>query len=126
MKNLLKLEEAGLFLLCLVLYSRLHFAWWVYAALLLAPDIGMLGYLVNNRVGAFTYNLFHHRGLAALLYVVGYLYDIPGLALAGIILLAHSSMDRIFGYGLKYPDHFKHTHLGWLAGSPEKGRLVED
>ncbi|WP_206365138.1 DUF4260 family protein [Sphingobacterium corticibacterium] len=23
-------------------------------------------------------------------------------------------MDRIFGYGLKYLDDFKHTHLGWI------------
>lgn len=31
--------------------------------------------------------------------------------LAGVILFAHASMDRIFGYGLKYADDFKHTHL---------------
>jgi hypothetical protein len=26
-------------------------------------------------------------------------------------------MDRIFGYGLKYPDAFQHTHLGWIGGA---------
>ena len=25
-------------------------------------------------------------------------------------------MDRMFGYGLKYDDAFKHTHLGWIGG----------
>ena len=34
--------------------------------------------------------------------------------LAGIILFGHSSFDRILGYGLKYTDSFKNTHLGSL------------
>jgi hypothetical protein len=30
-------------------------------------------------------------------------------------LLGHSSFDRVLGYGLKYDDDFKHTHLGWIG-----------
>jgi hypothetical protein len=35
--------------------------------------------------------------------------------LAGIILFAHSSMDRLFGYGLKYFTGFSDTHLGKIG-----------
>ena len=42
--------------------------------------------------------------------------DVVALQVAGIILFTHSNMDRILGYGLKYPDDFKHTHLGWIGG----------
>jgi hypothetical protein len=41
---------------------------------------------------------------------------LPVMQLAGVILFGHSSMDRIFGYGLKYSDSFQHTHLGMLVG----------
>ena len=30
-------------------------------------------------------------------------------------LIYNIGMDRILGYGLKYDDHFKHTHLGDFA-----------
>lgn len=30
-------------------------------------------------------------------------------------MLAHSSLDRVLGYGLKYPDSFSHTHLGRIG-----------
>jgi len=31
------------------------------------------------------------------------------------VLYGHSSFDRLCGYGLKYVDDFKHTHLGWIG-----------
>jgi hypothetical protein len=58
------------------------------------------------------YNLAHHKGLALLVYLLGIGVASPVWQLAGIILFGHASMDRIFGYGLKYPDCFQHTHLG--------------
>lgn len=115
MKNTLRLEELAMFALALYLNSFLPFAGWVFWALLLAPDLSMLGYLVNTRVGAITYNLIHHKALAIALYIAGYFLTIHELTLAGVVLLAHSSMDRVFGYGLKYADDFKHTHLGWIG-----------
>jgi hypothetical protein len=115
MKNLLKGENLGLFLLSLLLFSQLHFAWWVYPVLILAPDLGAIGYLRSPRVGSFTYNLTHHKGLASLLYIAGMLYSVDGLALAGVIMIGHSSIDRVFGYGLKFSDSFQHTHLGWIG-----------
>ena len=37
------------------------------------------------------------------------------LEIAGIILLAHSAFDRMLGYGLKYSDSFKNSHLGKIG-----------
>lgn len=114
MKNSIKLEELAMFLFSILLFSQLDYAWWVYLVFILTPDIGMIGYAVNTRLGAMTYNLFHHKAIAILIGTLGWYLVVPGLQLAGIILFGHASMDRIFGYGLRYPDHFKNTHLGKL------------
>jgi len=117
MKNLLKLEELSLLGLSLFLFSGLDYSWWLYALLFFAPDLSMVGYLANPRVGSWTYNLIHHKGLAVALYVLGYLTTNPMLQFVGTLLLGHSSFDRVFGYGLKYPDAFKNTHLGVIGKS---------
>ncbi|WP_242117044.1 DUF4260 domain-containing protein [Aestuariivivens sediminicola] len=117
MKAALKIEELFMFLLGVILFGQLDFNWWWFLVLLLAPDIGMLGYLFNPKTGAITYNLLHHKGLAIGLYVIGIYLQNQGLQLAGIMLFAHASLDRIFGYGLKYFSDFKHTHLGNLGNS---------
>lgn len=115
MKNLIKLEELLLFGLALFLFSELDYGWGLYALLFLAPDLSMLGYLGGPRVGAWTYNLIHHKGLAVAAYVLGYLLATPWLMFAGTILLGHSSLDRVFGYGLKHEDAFQNTHLGRIG-----------
>lgn len=117
MKKLLKLEEAGQFILAIVLFSRLDYSWWIFPVLLLLPDLSMIGYLFNTRTGAMMYNIFHHKLLAILILSAGYWLHNQPLILTGIILFGHSAMDRIFGYGLKYSDDFKHTHLGWIGKS---------
>ena len=88
----------------------------------MAPDLSALGYLINPRVGSWTYNLVHHKGLAVALYVWGYLAGNPMLMFAGTLLLGHSSLDRAVGFGLKYPDTFKHTHMDLFGNSP--GRVA--
>lgn len=115
MKNLLKLEEVGQFLLSIALFSQLDYSWWYFPACLLLPDFSMIGYLFGFRTGAFIYNFFHHKLIAIAVIVIGYWYHNSVLVLIGIILLAHSSMDRILGYGLKYNDSFKNTHLGQIG-----------
>ena len=87
-------------------------SWWVYFILVLGPDIGMLGYLINKKAGAVSYNLFHHKGIAIAVYAAGIYFHSELIQISGIILFGHSSMDRMFGYGLKYFTGFKHTHLG--------------
>lgn len=115
MKNLLKLEECGQFILSVILFNQLDFSWWVFPACILWPDLSMAGYLINPKAGAGLYNFFHHKLLAILLWGLGSGLDIPLLSLTGIILFGHAAMDRIFGYGLKFDDHFQHTHLGWIG-----------
>lgn len=114
MKTLLKVEEFAQFLVAILLFAQLPYAWWWFPALLLLPDLSMLGYLINTRIGAYAYNVVHHKGLAIAVGAVGLLVHQPDWMLAGIILFAHSCMDRIAGYGLKFTDNFKHTHLGQL------------
>jgi len=111
MRKTLVLEEVGLFGLSLFMYTQLPYGWGLFALLILTPDIFMLGYLAGKRVGALVYNIGHHRGLALLVWGIGYQSGISWIMLASVILFAHASMDRIFGYGLKYADDFKHTHL---------------
>jgi hypothetical protein len=114
MKNSIKLEEVGLFLLGIFLFNELHYKWWWFVLLLLAPDISMIGYVFGNKTGAISYNIFHHRGIAILVYMSGIYLSNEQVQFAGVLLFSHSSMDRIFGYGLKYATGFKHTHLGNL------------
>ena len=114
MKTTLRLEELGMFVFGIWLFSLLNYHWWWFLALILTPDFSMIGYAFGNKTGAFSYNLFHHRGLAILIYIIGNYSKIDALQLAGIVLFAHASLDRIFGYGLKYANGFKFTHLGEL------------
>ncbi len=124
MKWMLKTEEGLLFLLFWTLSQQLNYPGWIFWAWLLAPDLGLIGYLMGPRAGAATYNLTHHKGIAVGLYLVGMIAEQPLLQMTGLVMLAHSSMDRVFGYGLKYPDSFHNTHLGLIgAGSrPASGR----
>lgn len=115
MNFLLKLEEVGIFIGCVFLFSTLNFAWWWFPCLILLPDISMLGYLINNKIGAFTYNLAHHKLTAILIALYAYNYNHEQWKLTAIILFAHISLDRLMGYGLKYNDSFQHTHLGKIG-----------
>ena len=116
MTALLKAEELLLFVLTVYLFGRLGYDWWVYLVLLLVPDLSMLAYAGGARLGAIIYNIVHLRALAIGLYLAGAWAGAPGVQLAGLVLLGHSTLDRVFGFGLKYSDAFQHTHLGMLRG----------
>ena len=115
MKKLIQLEEAALFGLGIYLFSLLDYYWWWFPALLLVPDLSMIGYVLSNKTGAWTYNIAHHRALAIVIYLLGIYLNNQAIMLTGIILFSHSSMDRMFGYGLKYEKGFKFTHLGEIG-----------
>ena len=112
MKTLIKIEEAAQFVLSIALFAKLPFVWWIYPALVLLPDLSMIGYAVNARIGAFIYNLVHHKAFAIAVGVVGLFWANNYLLLAGVILFGHSSIDRMLGYGMKYARGFTYTHLG--------------
>lgn len=115
MKDIIKLEEAAMFVASLYALTLLQAPWWWYILLFLGPDISMLGYLAGDKSGAACYNLFHHKGIAIAIFVAGLFIPYTLLQIIGIVLFGHSSMDRLFGYGLKTNEGFKYTHLGIIG-----------
>lgn len=115
MKNTIRLEELAMMALSFYALYFFHAGWWWYLLLLLGPDISMAGYLAGNRTGALTYNLFHHKAIAILVFIGGLSLEVTALSLSGIVLLGHSSLDRFLGYGLKFSQGFKYTHLGTIG-----------
>jgi len=121
MKDLIKLEEAALFLLSICLWGQLHYAWYWWLVWILAPDLSMLAYTAGDRIGAIGYNIVHHKAVAVVIYLAGwYLHDRLTQSV-GLILLAHSCMDRAMGYGLKYFSGFSDTHLGKIGKAARAG-----
>ena len=109
--GLLRLEGAVVFIIALVLYSRSGSGWLMFAVLFFVPDVSMIGYAVNTRVGASLYNLIHAYALPAALGLVGLWLADAVLVSLSLIWFAHIGFDRVLGFGLKYPTVFKDTHL---------------
>ncbi len=109
---LLRVEGGVLLTASLAFYSLYGESWILFALLLLAPDLSMLGYLAGATTGAATYNLFHNYVLPTALGGYALLSDSSWCLSLALIWLAHIGMDRLIGYGLKYPAGFKDTHLG--------------
>ncbi len=114
---LLRLEGAVLLGLAVLFYAQSHAGWGMFALLFLVPDVAMLGYLTNPRLGAAFYNAAHVTIGPAALGVLG-LTMAPWAVPVALIWAAHIGFDRVVGYGLKYPDRFQHTHLGAGLGTP--------
>ncbi|MBN9483930.1 MAG: hypothetical protein BGO70_10010 [Bacteroidetes bacterium 43-93] len=121
MKQLISIEEMAMMAIAIYGISLLpiHISWWLYPILFLSPDISMLGYAVNNTIGAFTYNLFHHKAVAITVVAIGIISGNTYWLFTGLILFAHSAFDRMMGYGLKYLTGFSYTHLG-IIGNKQK------
>ena len=113
--TLLRIEESALLLATLYAYHHLNYSWLLFAILFLTPDLSILGYLLNPRVGAATYNLVHTLTLPLALLFLSYLQHWPLAAYIALIWTAHIAFDRLLGYGLKYPTNFKDTHLQYLS-----------
>ncbi len=110
-KVLLHLEGGAILVVATLFYFVSGGAWQLYLLLLFAPDIAMLGYLAGSRVGSYVYNLVHTTVLPLALLATALLWAREPLLLVALIWLAHIGLDRLLGFGLKYPSAFKHTHL---------------
>jgi len=108
---MLRGEGATMLVGSVLLYWMNGGNWWLFALLLLAPDASMVGYLAGPKVGAAAYNAFHSYPLPAALGIVGLLVGAPLTVAVALVWFAHIGMDRLMGYGLKYPTDFKDTHL---------------
>lgn len=108
---LLHLEGAAVFIAAVAVYFLLGLPLWAFLVFLLAPDLSAVGYLFGTRNGSIVYNLAHTIVWPVMLGVLGWWLGWSWAAPVSLIWLAHIGMDRMVGYGLKYPDAFKHTHL---------------
>jgi len=114
-RMLLQAEGAAIALASIVAFSWSGASWWLFAALILAPDLSILGYLAGPRTGAIAYNAVHvYLGPIVLLGAAVALAAPIGIALA-LVWSAHIGIDRMLGYGLKYGDGFTFTHLGRIG-----------
>jgi hypothetical protein len=93
------------------LYHQLHARWLLFAILFLAPDLFMLGYLANVRISSAVYSFAHTYITQGILLAIAYFASKPQLFSIALIWTAHIGFDRLLGFGLKYPTHFKDTHL---------------
>ena len=107
---LLRVESLVLLAVAVGAYAWHDGSWLLFALLILAPDLSALGYLSGPRVGAATYNLAHAFVLPGILLAFGAAGSDLALDLA-LIWGAHIAADRALGYGLKYPEGFKSTHI---------------
>lgn len=118
-----RLEGVAAALAGVVAYAWLGQSWLIFALLLLAPDLFMLGYLRSPRFGALNYNLGHTYIAPALLAVSGLVAGPLAYGLAAI-WLAHIGGDRALGYGLKR-NGFDQTHLGPTGRARRSSRSVQ-
>ena len=107
----LRLEAAAILAAALAFYAHLDGGWGRFFALVLAPDLAFIVYLVKPAAGRALYNALHTYAAPASLALLALFADWdPGIAVA-LIWTAHIAVDRLAGYGLKYPGDGKNTHL---------------
>ncbi len=123
---LLKLEGFAVFLLALVVYWQQSFSWPLFWSTVFLPDLALLGYLVNAKVGARAYNVTHSKLLPSALAVVAATTGNTLFMALALIWFVHIGADRLLGYGLKYPEGFNVTHLGIIgrADGESRGRYL--
>jgi hypothetical protein len=98
-----------------ILYAGSGASWWLFAALWLAPDLAILGYLIDSCWGARLYNAVHTYITPGTLAIAALLLHQAALLPYALIWINHIAIDRLMGYGLKYPQGFGWTHLGRLG-----------
>lgn len=118
--TLLRVEGLVLLVSAVTAFHLVGGNWWVFAALILAPDLSMLGLLAGQKIGARIYNTIHTTTFPILLGGIAWSTGVAWLIPVALIWIAHIGMDRAVGFGLKYPALDHATHLGWIGKA--KGR----
>jgi hypothetical protein len=107
----LRLEGLAVASLAAILYFQSGAKWWIFAALWLVPDLSFLAYQAGPRIGSYVYNAMHSYLLPATLAAAALLFHRPFLLPYAFLWFNHIGIDRLLGYGLKYPQAFGLTHL---------------
>ena len=108
---LLRLEGLVLFGCAIALYVREDYSILALVILFLAPDLSFVGLAGGPRVGAVAYDAAHTYVGPILLASASAIVEWDTGVMLGLIWLAHIGIDRAIGYGLRYPDAFRDTHL---------------
>jgi uncharacterized protein DUF4260 len=108
---LLRIEGLVLFVCAIALYVREDHSILALVLLFLAPDLSFLGLAGGPRVGAVAYDAAHTYVGPILLASVSAIAEWDVGMMLGLIWLAHIGIDRALGYGLRYTDAFRETHL---------------
>ncbi|ESW70425.1 hypothetical protein X760_18790 [Mesorhizobium sp. LSHC422A00] len=111
----IRLEWVAVAVVAILAYAASGVSWWLFALLILAPDLSMLGYLAGARIGAVAYNALHILIVPLLLALAGYVLANSTATAIGLIWIIHIAVDRALGYGLKLSTGFQDTHLGRIG-----------
>lgn len=117
-----RLESIAIAVAVIVATVVLDYDWWWLLVLFLAFDLSAIGYAAGPRIGAHAYNAVHSYWAPSALAVISLTADARWAGLVALAWAFHVSADRALGYGLKHPDDFQHTHLGWMG----KGRHASE
>lgn len=112
---LLRIEGLAVLIGAIAAYAAIGGNWWLFAALLFAPDLSFLGNLAGKKAGSVAYNAAHTYSVPAVLALGAWISGASWIYGLAIIWFAHIGIDRTLGYGLKYPGSFDHTHLGLIG-----------
>ena len=114
LRTLLRLEGLTIFVASLSAYIHAGYPWKTFFILFLFPDISFMGYLFGKTPGCITYNTFHSYTFPLVLGLISWHFLFSGIQCFILIWLAHIGFDRFLGYGLKYPQGARYTHLGLI------------
>ncbi|MCU0481130.1 MAG: DUF4260 domain-containing protein [Anaerolineae bacterium] len=110
-KLMLHVEGGAIFITACVLYAKLGANGWVFAVLFFSFDVFMVGYARNPQFGSLIYNIGHTEAIPLAIALIGLLTNTEAMIGFALIWLGHIGLDRLLGYGLKYPTQFKDSHL---------------
>jgi Domain of unknown function (DUF4260) len=112
---ILRVEGAALLVAAVYLYARYGNGWLLFALLILAPDLSIVGYVSGPATGAIVYNIGHTTVLPLGLALGGVIGSSALVLSVALVWLAHIGMDRMMGFGLKRASGFGDTHLGRIG-----------
>ncbi|MGR9086561.1 MAG: DUF4260 domain-containing protein [Gammaproteobacteria bacterium] len=119
---IIKLEGLAVLLLAVAIFWQQSFSWSLFGSTVLLPDLALFGYLVNAKLDARLYNVTHAKLLPSALAVAAIITSNALISALSLIRFAHIGFDRMLGYGLKFPEGIKVTHLGTIAKAVGESR----